>query len=89
MLYVNMKAVAFLMNTNQIVGTMWTKQNMPAQRKKRILMQLKPPGSENAIIDNYVPIFIPGEYKIVKFDKDGNPIYQEEEDSVKRKPKHA
>ena len=56
--------------------------------KKRILMQLKPPGSENAIIDNYVPIFIPGEYKIVKFDKDGNPIYQEE-DSVKRKPKHA
>merc|ERR1711992_245478 len=48
--------------------------------KKRIQLQLKPPGSENAIIDNYVPIFIPGEYKIVKFDKDGNPIYQEEED---------
>merc|ERR1712018_316822 len=58
--------------------------------KKRILLQLKPPGSENAIIDNYVPIFIPGEYKIVKFDKDGNPIYQEEEEAdAKRKPKHA
>jgi hypothetical protein len=57
--------------------------------KKRILMQLKPPGSENAIIDNYVPIFIPGEYKIVKFDKDG--AYYEEEDTkaAKRKPKHA
>ena len=57
--------------------------------KKRILMQLKPPGSENAIIDNYVPIFIPGEYKIVKFDKDG--AYYEEEDTKaeKRKPKHA
>merc|ERR1711994_170722 len=56
--------------------------------KKRIQLQLKPPGSENAIIDNYVPIFIPGEYKIVKFDKDGNPIYQEEEDpeEAKRKP---
>lgn len=58
--------------------------------KKRILLQLEPPGSENAIIDNYVPIFIPGEYKIVKFDKDGNPIYQEEDvDDSKRKPKHA
>ena len=56
--------------------------------KKRILLQLEPPGSENAIIDNYVPIFIPGEYKIVKFDKDGKPIYEEEDDS-KRKPKHA
>ena len=57
--------------------------------KKRILMQLEPPGSENAIIDNYVPIFIPGEYKIVKFDKDG--AYYEEEDTkaAKRKPKHA
>ncbi len=63
--------------------------------KKRILLQLEPPGSENAIIDNYVPIFRPGEYKIVKFDKDGTPIYQEDDqnlkdfDETKRKPKHA
>ena len=56
--------------------------------KKRILMQLKPPGSENAIIDNYVPIFIPGEYKIVKFGKDGA-VYEEEDKAAKRKPKHA
>jgi len=28
--------------------------------KQRILLQLKPPGYENAIIDNYVPIFKPG-----------------------------
>lgn len=33
--------------------------------KKRILLQLTPPGSENAIIDNYVPIYRKGEYKIV------------------------
>merc|ERR1711963_452174 len=58
--------------------------------KKRILLQLKPPGSENAIIDNYVPIFVPGEYKIVKFDKDGKPNYEEGNDeAAKRKPKHA
>ena len=52
---------------------------------------MKPPGSENAIIDNYVPIFVPGEYKIVKVDKDGNPIYDVEENDdkdAKRKPKH-
>merc|ERR1712109_45095 len=62
------------------------------QEKKRILLQLKPPGSENAILDNYVPIFVPGEYKIVKFDKDGKPIYDAEENdddpAAKRKPKH-
>merc|ERR1712183_1168259 len=56
--------------------------------KKRILLQLEPPGSENAIIDNYVPIFIPGEYKIVKFDKDGA-VYEEEDKAAKRKSKHA
>jgi len=50
---------------------------------------LKPPGSENAIIDNYVPIFVPGEYKIVKFDAKGNPIYEEDEKDAKRTPKHA
>ena len=51
---------------------------------------MKPPGSENAIIDNYVPIFVPGEYKIVKFDKDGKPNYEEGNDeAAKRKPKHA
>ena len=27
------------------------------QEKKRIMLRLKPPGHENAIIDNYVPIF--------------------------------
>merc|ERR1712141_588450 len=60
------------------------------QEKKRILLQLKPPGSENAIIDNYVPIFVPGEYKIVKFDPKGNPIYEEDEiDATKRTPKHV
>lgn len=34
--------------------------------KKRIMLRLKPPGHENAIIDNYVPIYRPGEYKIRK-----------------------
>ena len=57
--------------------------------KKRILMQLKPPGSENAIIDNYVPIFIPGEYKIVKFGKDGAVYEEDDTKAAKRKPKHA
>jgi hypothetical protein len=32
--------------------------------KSRIELMLKPPGSENAVIDNYVPIFKPGQYKI-------------------------
>jgi len=32
--------------------------------KKRIMLRLEPPGHENAIIDNYVPIFRPGHYKI-------------------------
>merc|ERR1711860_77063 len=46
--------------------------------------------TENAIIDNYVPIFVPGEYKIVKFDPKGNPIYEEDEkEATKRTPKHA
>merc|ERR1712227_638838 len=34
--------------------------------KKRIMLRMKPPGHENAIIDNYVPIYGPGEYKIRK-----------------------
>jgi len=34
--------------------------------KKRIMLRLQPPGHENAIIDNYVPIYRPGEYKIRK-----------------------
>lgn len=38
------------------------------QEKARIQMRLKPPGHENAIIDNYVPIFRPGEFKIRKFE---------------------
>ena len=58
------------------------------QEKKRILLQLEPPGSENAIIDNYVPIFVPGEYKIVKTDKEGNPIYEtDDKEESKRIPK--
>lgn len=36
--------------------------------KKRILLKLKPPGSENAVIDNYVPIFRKGAYKIQHID---------------------
>jgi hypothetical protein len=62
--------------------------------KKRILLQLTPPGSENAIIDNYVPIFKAGEYKIVKQDSQGKRIMDdddEEEEAVvvdRRKPKN-
>lgn len=38
--------------------------------KKRILLKLKPPGSENAVIDNFVPIFREGEYKIGELPED-------------------
>ncbi len=38
--------------------------------KRRILLRLKPPGSENAIDDNYIPIFREGAYKIKKIDLD-------------------
>merc|ERR1711971_53559 len=34
--------------------------------KKRIMLRMNPPGHENAIIDNYLPIYRPGEYKIRK-----------------------
>eukprot|EP00092_Neocalanus_flemingeri_P012364 GFUD01013331.1.p1 GENE.GFUD01013331.1~~GFUD01013331.1.p1 ORF type:complete len:138 (+),score=34.89 GFUD01013331.1:113-526(+) len=34
--------------------------------KKRIMLRLEPPGHENAIIDNYVPIYRPGEFKFRK-----------------------
>jgi hypothetical protein len=34
------------------------------QEKKRIQLRLEPPGHENGILDNYVPIFKEGEYKI-------------------------
>ena len=30
------------------------------------MLRMNPPGHENAIIDNYVPIYRPGEYKIRK-----------------------
>jgi len=36
------------------------------QEKKRIELRLKPPGHENGILDNYVPIFRAGEFKIRK-----------------------
>ena len=63
------------------------------EEKKRILLKLKPPGSENAIIDNYVPIFRPGEFKIRKLDQHGKPIPEEEEKinkafEKKRRPKN-
>lgn len=48
--------------------------------KKRILLKLKPPGSENAIIDNYVPIFRKGEYKIRHLDNSGNPRQPKQND---------
>jgi len=34
------------------------------QEKKRIELRLKPPGHENGILDNYVPIFKEGKFKI-------------------------
>ena len=55
---------------NDVDETEWA-----CTEKKRIRLQLNPPGSENGIIDNYVPIFRPGEYKIKHLDND------------KRKPK--
>jgi len=36
------------------------------QEKKRIETRLKPPGHENAIVDNYVPIYREGKFKIRK-----------------------
>ena len=36
------------------------------QEKKRVMLRLEPPGHENAIIDNYVPIYRPGEFKVRK-----------------------
>ena len=46
--------------------------------KARIQLKLSPPGSENAIIDNYVPIFRPGEYKIRHLDDKGR--FKDKED---------
>ena len=40
--------------------------NISFQEKKRIMLRLEPPGHENAIIDNYVPIYRPGEFKVRK-----------------------
>ena len=71
--------------------------------KKRILLKLKPPGSENAVIDNYVPIFRKGEYKIKKVGVDAKDVKKiqdarraeeakakakEEEEQNKREPKN-
>ncbi len=36
--------------------------------KKRILLKLKPPGSENAVVKNFVPILQKGKYKIAKLE---------------------
>ena len=58
--------------------------------KSRILLQLKPPGSENAVIDNYVPIFKPGQYKIRHLDDKGRFIDEiVDEDDKKRRPKNS
>ena len=60
--------------------------------KSRILLQLKPPGSENAVIDNYVPIFKPGQYKIRHLDDKGRFIDDLKDDleaeAKKRRPKN-
>ena len=65
--------------------------------KARILMQLKPPGYENAVIDNYVPIFKPGQYKIRHLDDKGRFIDDikvaavddvEDVEAKKRRPKN-
>jgi hypothetical protein len=45
------------------------------------MLKLSPPGSENAIIDNYVPIFRPGEYKIRHLDDKGR-FKQSEDEQV-------
>ena len=51
----------------------------------RIMQQLKPPGYENAIIDNYVPIFKPGQYKIRRLDNQGRFEPTDEEKEVEKK----
>ncbi len=38
--------------------------------KERIMLRLRPPGHENAIDDNYVPVFREGAYKIKAIDSD-------------------
>ncbi len=53
--------------------------------KKRILLKLKPPGSENAVIDNYVPILRKGEYKIGKLPEEREA--EEAEEEANRNPK--
>ena len=49
------------------------------------MQQLKPPGYENAIIDNYVPIFKPGQYKIRHLDNQGRFEPTDEEKEVEKK----
>ena len=53
------------------------------KEKKRILLKLKPPGSENAIDENFVPILKKGQYKIGKIE--GEEDYEEEK---ARRPKN-
>ena len=58
--------------------------------KKRILLKLKPPGSENAVIDNFVPILRKGEYKIGKLPEEREEeerLRKEAEEEAKRNPK--
>ncbi len=47
--------------------------------KERILLRLKPPGSENAIDDNYLPIFREGAYKIKELEVD-RPLEEQQQE---------
>jgi hypothetical protein len=57
------------------------------------LLKLKPPGHENAIVDNFVPIFREGEYKKVTDVKKVLEEKRKREEKerlarLERKPKH-
>jgi hypothetical protein len=56
-----------------------------------LFFQLQPPGYENAVIDNYVPIFKPGQYKIRHLDDKGRfkDADDQEEKDKKRRPKNG
>lgn len=53
--------------------------------KKRILLKLKPPGSENAIIDNFVPILTKGRYKIGKLPEEREAEERERREKEQKK----
>ena len=57
--------------------------------KRRILLRLTPPGSENAVDDNYLPIFRQGAYKIreVALDKPLEEQQKENREEAEREMK--